>query len=179
MAIHEILHMGHPVLRQVAEKVSPKEILDPSMKDLISNMAETMKEKQGIGLAAPQIGVSKKIVVIKVPLDSERYPDSEESPLFVLFNPAVTILDEEIQGCWEGCLSVPNLKGYVERPQKIQVDFLDQSAQEQRFIAEGFLAIVFQHELDHLDGIIYIDKLKDTRLLAYCDEYDRYFTEDE
>jgi peptide deformylase len=177
MAIHEVLNMGHPILRQIAIEVSKEEILDNSMKEFIEDMIDTMEKKQGIGLAAPQIGISKKIAIIKAPSDSNHYPETDESPLFILFNPTVKVLDEDLQGCWEGCLSVPNLKGYVERPKTIQVNYLDQFAHPQELILEDFLAIVFQHELDHLEGVLYIDRLKDTHLLAYCEEYEEFFAE--
>ena len=179
MAILEVLKMGHPILRQVASEVTVDEIKNEAMTSFISDMIETMEEQQGIGLAAPQIGISKKIAIIQVPIDSDRYPEAEESPLYVLFNPVIKILDEEKIGCWEGCLSVPNLKGYVERPAKIEINYLDQKAQPQSFIAEDFLSIVFQHELDHLDGILYIDKLKSTQLLAFCDEYEQFYAEND
>jgi peptide deformylase len=179
MAILEVLKMGHPVLRQVATEVSLEEISNVEMASFISDMIETMNQQQGIGLAAPQIGVSKKIAIIRVPTDSQRCPESEQSPLFVLFNPTVKVLDQDKIGCWEGCLSVPNLKGYVERPCKIEVNYLDKNAQAQTFIAEDFLSIVFQHELDHLDGVLYIDKLKSTQLLAFNEEYDQFYNDEE
>ena len=178
MAIHEVIRMGHPTLRKVAEQVSLEEIQSEEMSVFIQDMIETMEDYDGIGLAAPQINVSKQIAVIKIHEDSPRYPESNTSPLFVLFNPIVSKLTDEEQGFWEGCLSVPGLRGFVERPSKIQVDYIDQEGKSQSLVLEGFLATVFQHELDHLQGTLYIDRIKDTKLLSYSEEFDEYFDQD-
>ena len=118
MAVHRIIKMGNPILRQVAEDLSIEEIHSEETKSLISDMFETMQEAQGIGLAAPQIGISKKIAIIEVPSENERYPESEQSDQYIIINPKIEYLTEEHQGFWEGCLSVPGLRGFVERPQK-------------------------------------------------------------
>ena len=178
MAIHEIIRMGHPTLRKTAEQVTLEEIKSSEMKQLIQDMVETMEDYSGVGLAAPQINISKQIAIIKLPEESDRYEETEISPLYVLFNPKITILSEQKQGCWEGCLSVPDLRGFVERPEKIKVNYLNELGEKSEIQLEGFLATVFQHELDHLDGILYIDKLKDTKLLSYCAEFDEFFTEE-
>ncbi len=174
MAIREVTRMGNPVLRKEAEDLSPEEITSQETKELLQDMFDTMKEEQGIGIAAPQIGVSKKVALIAVPSDSERYPESEESPVLFIFNPKITVLDEELQGFWEGCLSVPGLRGFVERPRKVQIDFLDMNAQAQSIVVEGFLATVFQHELDHLFGKLYVDRITDMSKLSYNEEYSKY-----
>ena len=113
------------------------------MKFLLEDMWDSLKEAGGIGLAAPQIGISKQLAVIKLSEESERYPDMEDSEAFVIFNPEITILDEAEQGFWEGCLSVPGLRGFVERPRKIRVDFLDENAENRSIEVEDFLATVF------------------------------------
>ena len=133
-------------------------------------MWDSLKEAGGIGLAAPQIGISKQLAVIKLSEESERYPDMEDSEAFVIFNPEITILDEAEQGFWEGCLSVPGLRGFVERPRKIRVDFLDENAETCSIEVEDFLATVFQHELDHLIGKLYVDRMKDIGTLMFEDE---------
>lgn len=172
MAVHQIIKMGNPILREVAQELTKEEILSPEIKILISDMWETMEHAGGIGLAAPQIAIPIQMTVIRVPKDSERYPKAEESDEFVIFNPKITFLTDETQGFWEGCLSVPGLRGFVERPKKIRVDYLDQNAKEQSIELDDFLATVFQHELDHLIGKLYVDRMKDISTLMYEDEMD-------
>ena len=171
MAKHRIIKMGNPILRQVARDLSAEEIHSEEIKSLIADMFETMQEANGIGLAAPQIGISKKIAIIEVPTESDRYPESEASEQFIIINPEIEFLTNELQGFWEGCLSVPGLRGFVERPSKIKVSYLDQDAKEQSIELEGFLATVFQHELDHLFGKIYVDHIKDMTKLCFEDEF--------
>ena len=170
MTAKTILKMGNPILREVAEKFSKEEITSPDMKFLLEDMWDSLKEAGGIGLAAPQIGISKQLAVIKLSEESERYPDMGDSEAFVIFNPEITILDEAEQGFWEGCLSVPGLRGFVERPRKIRVDFLDENAENRSIEVEDFLATVFQHELDHLIGKLYVDRMKDIGTLMFEDE---------
>ena len=174
MAIKEVTRMGNPVLRKEAEDLTKEEILSEDTRDLLQDMLDTMKAESGIGIAAPQIGVSKKVALISVPSDSERYTEAEESPMLFIFNPKITVLDDEVQGFWEGCLSVPGLRGFVERPRKVQIDFLDMNAQEQSIVVEGFLATVFQHELDHLFGKLYVDRITDMSKLTYNEEYSKF-----
>ena len=170
MAVHQIIKMGNPILRQVSRKLTKEEILSPEIEKLISDMWETMEHAGGIGLAAPQIAIPIKMTVIRVPKESQRYPESEESKDYIIFNPKITFLTEETQSFWEGCLSVPGLRGYVERPKKIRVNYLNENALEQTIELEGFLATVFQHELDHLEGKLYIDRMRDISTLMYEDE---------
>ena len=170
MAIHQIIKMGNPILRQVARELTDKEIKSGETQQLIQDMWETMEEAGGIGLAAPQIAIPVQVTVIRVPKDSERYPDSQESDEYIIFNPKITYLTEETQGFWEGCLSVPGLRGFVERPNKIRVEYKDENAKPQSIELDGFLATVFQHELDHLDGKLYVDRMKDIKTLMYEDE---------
>ena len=170
MAIHQIIKMGNPILRTTSKELSVDEIKSPEIKQLISDMWETMEHAGGIGLAAPQIALPIQLTVIRVPRESERYPESEESDEYIIFNPKITYLTEETHGFWEGCLSVPGLRGYVERPKKIKVDYLDENALAKTIELEGFLATVFQHELDHLAGKLYVDRMKDISTLTYEDE---------
>ena len=170
MAIHKIIKMGNPLLREEAIPFSLEEIASNETKELVQSMWDTMEEYGGIGLAAPQIGFSKQLAIIRIDEDNERYPDSDESEEFVIFNPKITPLDETLQGFWEGCLSVPGLRGVVFRPRKVQIDYLDESAKNKSFIAEDFLATVFQHELDHLFGKLFIDRMEDISSLAFEDE---------
>jgi peptide deformylase len=166
--------MGHPVLRQPAEPLSPEQIASDETRRLIVDMIDTLHDYGGIGLAAPQIAEPLRLAIVEIPESGSRYGEIPDMPLSVFINPAITVLNPETGGFWEGCLSVPGLRGYVERPQGIRVDYLDLEAQPQSLELEGFLATVFQHEFDHLDGKLYIDRLGDSRLLAFDEEFARY-----
>lgn len=170
MSVKEILKMGNPLLREVAEDFSVEEIKNSETQLLLEDMWHSLAAAGGIGLAAPQIGISKQLAVIKLTEESDRYPDMEDSEAFIIFNPKITVLDKTEQGFWEGCLSVPGLRGFVERPRKIRVDFLDENAKPRSIEAEDFLATVFQHELDHLVGKLYVDRIKDITTLMFEDE---------
>ena len=168
---HElILKMGNPILREVSKPLLKEEIVSDQSKDLVKKMWEVMEQAGGIGLAAPQIGVLKQLAVIRLDSDSERYENIEDSEEFVIFNPKLEVLDETKQGFWEGCLSVPGLRGYVERPRKLKINYLNEKAEEKEVIVEDFLATVFQHELDHLFGFLYVDRLKSFKYLIFENE---------
>lgn len=184
MALREVIRMGNPILRQVAQAVTREEILSSDFKILIKDMFDTMAEEDGIGIAAPQIGISKKVAIVGVPKDNPRYlevemdeDDEDDFDVVVVVNPKITVLDDSTMGFWEGCLSVPGLRGYVERPSKIRVDFMDLDGEEQTLEVEGFGAIVFQHELDHLDGVLYVDRVKDNKL-SFNDEYMQFHADE-
>ena len=166
-----ILKMGNPILREVSKPFSKEEILSEPSKELVKKMWEIMEEAGGIGLAAPQIGVLKQLAVIKLDSNSERYENIEDSEEFVIFNPELEILDETKQGFWEGCLSVPGLRGFVERPSKIAINFTDENLEAKILNLDGFLATVFQHEIDHLFGKLYIDRISNKELIMYEDEF--------
>ncbi len=159
-------------MRQVAFDFKREEILSDDTKVLLGNMWDTLELAGGIGLAAPQIGVSKQLAIIELSSESERYPEAEASEPFIIFNPKISIIDNDLQGFWEGCLSVPGLRGYVERPRKIKIDYLDEFAEQQSIVLEEFLATVFQHELDHLIGMLYVDRMEDAGTLMFEDEMD-------
>jgi peptide deformylase len=175
MAILKVARMGNPVLRLKARALSPEEIGSPEFRRLIEDMKETMTEYGGIGLAAPQVHQSVQVALVGFSGENPRYPEQGEFPLTVLINPVVSVLEDEAQGFWEGCLSVPDLRGLVYRPRKIQVDYLDLEGQPRTTVAEDFLATVFQHELDHLAGVLYVDRIKDTTKLSFIEEYQRYW----
>lgn len=174
MAIRKVVRMGHPVLRRPAEPLAREDIASETTRRLIADMIDTMHDYGGIGLAAPQVGEPVRLAIIEIPEGGSRYGDIPGMPLTVFVNPLITVRDPATKGFWEGCLSVPGLRGFVERPQKIRVDYLDLEGREQSLELDGFLATVFQHELDHLDGKLYIDRLADTRLLAFEEEFTRY-----
>ncbi|PIP90176.1 MAG: peptide deformylase [Bdellovibrionales bacterium CG12_big_fil_rev_8_21_14_0_65_38_15] len=174
MAIKQVIRMGHPVLRQIAKELTKEEILSEEIKSLIVDMQDTMEAEGGIGIAAPQIAVSLQTAIIELPENSERYGTLDSSAKYIIFNPKITPLTSELQGFWEGCLSVPGLRGFVEREKKVRIEYLDENAVEQVIEPEGFLATVFQHELDHLFGKLYIDRIKDTTLISYNEEFEQF-----
>lgn len=164
MALREILKMGHPLLQQVAEPVS--EFNSPALETLIRDMFETMAMFDGAGLAAPQIGVGLRLLIFAVE-DNPRYPDVESVPRTVLINPQIAVLDETLEQGWEGCLSLPGLGGLVPRYQVIRYRGYDQAGELIEREAHGFHARVVQHEVDHLDGIIYPQRIHDLRNFGF------------
>ena len=166
MPIRTVLRMGHPVLRQVAapvDRFGTRELLE-----LVEDMQDTMRALNGAGLAAPQIGVSLRVVVFEVSRNP-RYPQAEAVPRTVLVNPELTPLGEETEEGWEGCLSVPGLRGLVPRYQRLRYRGYDPHGLPIDRTVEGFHARVVQHEVDHLDGILYPMRIKDLRNLGYED----------
>ncbi|HSG90993.1 MAG TPA: peptide deformylase [Pseudomonadales bacterium] len=179
MAVKDILRMGHPLLRERAVDVTEAQRTGPELAALVADMVDTLDATgRGIGLAAPQIGVSLRVAIIQVPGGASRYGELETVPLTVYVNPVIEVLDPTLQSFWEGCLSVPGLRGYVPRPRAIRVSWTDLDGSEQAAEYEGFLATIFQHEFDHLDGVLYVDRLADTRRLVFEDEFDRWLTGD-
>jgi len=169
MSIRKVAVLGHPVLRQVAKKVPVEKIASPELQTLIRDMIETMVEYDGRGLAAPQVHESIQVVVMLWDFEKQDKPG-----LLCLINPEVKPLTEETSSFWEGCLSVPGMRGKVARPKKVQVDALDQKGEKLSFVAEGFAATVVQHECDHLLGKIYVDRITDFSQFAYNREYQTY-----
>ena len=159
--------MGDPQLRQVAKPVAAFDTT--ALHELIEDMFETMDAADGAGLAATQIGVMQRVMIFGVE-STPRYPDVEAVPMTVLINPEFSVLGDEIAGFWEGCLSVPGMRGYVERPARINYRGFDQYGKQIECEAEGFHAIVFQHEYDHLDGILYPDRIVEHEKFGFNDE---------
>lgn len=167
MAVRKVIKMGHPLLLQQAEMV--KEFNTPELDELIVDMKDTMDDLDGAGLAAPQIAVSHRIMIFGVAANP-RYPDVEHVPETVLINPEITILDSEKESGWEGCLSVPHMRGLVPRYKSIIYKGYDQYGELIEREASGFHARVVQHELDHLDGILYPQRIEDMRNFGFEDE---------
>jgi peptide deformylase len=174
MAIRRILRMGHPVLREVARPLELDEIGSDQLQDLIADMADTLHDYGGIGLAAPQIGEPIRLAIIEIDDGPTRYGELESMPLTVFINPSIEILDPAARGYWEGCLSVPGLRGFVERPQHVKICYTSDQGEAKELELQGFSATVFQHEFDHLDGTLFIDRITDTRLLAFEREFERF-----
>ncbi|MCG6887759.1 MAG: peptide deformylase [Proteobacteria bacterium] len=164
MAVKETLKMGHPLLQQVAQPVT--DFNTPALDALIQDMLDTMQALNGAGLAAPQIGVSQRVVIFGVDANP-RYPDIEVVPQTVLINPQLTMLDDEMEEGWEGCLSVPGMRGLVPRYTRIHYTGRDQQGDSIERDASDFHARVVQHEVDHLDGILYPQRIRDLRNFGY------------
>jgi len=166
MAVRSVLKMGDPLLLQRAAEVERFDA--PELHALIQDMHDTMEAMDGAGIAAPQIGVSLRVVIFGVG-KNPRYPDAEQVPYTVLINPKVTPLGNEMEDGWEGCLSVPGLRGIVPRHARVHYTGVDQYGQAIDRIASGFHARVVQHECDHLDGILYPMRIRDLRSFGYTD----------
>jgi peptide deformylase len=167
MAIRDVLRMGHPVLREKAKPV--EQFGTPELRALLADMKETMAAKNGAGLAAPQIGVSQRVVIFGVD-HNPRYPDAEPVPFTVLVNPKLVMLTREVDEDWEGCLSVPGMRGIVPRYTKLRYTGFDIEGNPIERVAEGFHARVVQHECDHLDGILYPQRMTDMSRFGFNEE---------
>jgi len=174
MAILKVARLGHPVLRQRAEPVPVGEIRSKDTQRLIDDMIETMHEYNGAGLAAPQVHVLKQICVIEVD-GNPRYPDAPGIPLTVLINPRVTPLTEEMEEGWEGCLSVPDMRGMVPRYTTVRLEGHDRDGERIEVVAKEFFARVIQHETDHLHGTVYLDRMRDFSTLTHLAEWNKYW----
>jgi len=167
MAVRQVLRMGHPTLLKVAQPVT--EFNTASLDRLVADMFDTMAEQDGVGLAAPQIGESLRIVTFGFDCN-ERYPDAEPIPMTVLINPEIEFLDAEMQAGWEGCLSVPGLRGVVPRYTRILYSGVDQVGNRIERTVKDFHARVVQHEVDHLDGVLYPQRIEDMNQFGFIEE---------
>lgn len=165
--------MGNPVLREKAREINKEEIKTESFARLLNDLHDSMKHYGGIGIAAPQIGIPMQVALIEL-VGFNRYGEKVDLPLTTFINPKIEYLTSDEQGFWEGCLSVPGLRGYVERPKKVRVTYINEKGENKEIVAEGFLATVLQHELDHLIGVLYVDRIKDPKLLSYQEEFDTF-----
>lgn len=169
MSILKVSCLGHPVLRQKAKRLTSRQLAQPATQSLIDDMIETMIEYHGVGIAAPQVHESLAIAVL------ESSGPRGSIPLHVLVNPEMTVLEKETIDDWEGCLSIPDLRGLVPRARKLRVKALNRKGKPLDFIAEGFFARVVQHELDHLAGHVYLDRMPDLQTLTHLEEFQRFW----
>ncbi len=175
MSLLKIARMGHPGIRQGTEPVSSEELHSQAIQRLIDDMVETMRDADGVGVAAPQVHVSKQIIAIEVSPENPRYPNHPAVPLMVLLNPMIIDHAETMEEGWEGCLSVPDLRGLVPRWTRVTVSGLDREGQVVALDAEGFFARVIQHEVDHLNGKVFLDRLPDLQTLTHLREYEQFW----
>ena len=177
MSILKVARIAHPVLRSPAKPVRKEAFRDRLFQKLIDDMRETMHEYEGVGLAAPQVHEGLRLAVIEVPGSDERA--RAEVPFMVLVNPEVTPLGDERENGWEGCLSVPDLRGVVQRWKRVKLEALDRDGKRYSLEAQDFFARVVQHECDHLDGNVYLDRMADMRSLTFIQEFEDHIHRDE
>jgi peptide deformylase len=173
MAVREILIVGNPLLRERAREVSLEELGSPEVQQIIDDLIDTMRHANGAGIAAPQIGVPLRITTIEVN-ENPRYPYKPKIPLTIVVNPVIEFLDDETVEINEGCLSVPNMRGTVSRYVNIRVRWLDRDGNEHDEIKRGLTAGTFQHECDHLDGKLFLDRVTNPTTFTTWDQFERF-----
>ena len=173
MTVLPIVEIGNPVLRESTRELSPEELASARIQALIDDMIETMRAAAGAGIAAPQVGEPLRIAVAEVDRNP-RYPYKPPVPLTVIVNPVIEPLDDEVEQINEGCLSVPNLRGEVPRHMAIRVRYLDREGGEHVEERRGLTAGTFQHELDHLDGALFVDRVTDPATLSTWQQFERF-----
>jgi peptide deformylase len=177
MAVRKIVTVGHPVLRRRAPEVTEPELRSPAVQQLIDDLIETMRSAGGAGLAANQIDELTRIAVVEVGPNHPRYPYKPPIPLTVMVNPVIQPLDPETVEINEGCLSVPGLRGTVDRYLAVRVRYLDRDGIEHDEVRRGLTAGTFQHEVDHLNGVMFLDRVRDPKTFTTWEQFDRYHRE--
>jgi peptide deformylase len=173
----EIVEIGHPVQRERAREVTREELRSDELQRLIDDMIETMRAASGAGLAANQVGETVRVAVVEVRPGNPRYPYKPPIPLTVIVNPVIEPLDDETEQINEGCLSVPDLRGEVPRHVSIRLRYLAREGAEHEEVRRGLTAGTFQHELDHLDGILFVDRVSDPTTLTTWAQFERFHRE--
>ena len=175
MSILKVARMGHPVLRSTTRSLEKSEIKSAVIQRLIDDMFDTMAEYHGVGLAAPQVHEGVRLFVAALDAGED---DEEESEPIAVINPEITIVGSDVIEDWEGCLSVPDIRGRVPRAREIKVRAFDRTGSRIELSAHDFPARVIQHEADHLDGVLFFDRMKSLGTLTFLDEYSRYWRKD-
>ena len=176
MSILKIAQIGHPVLREVAAPISVEDITSEPVQNLINDMTDTMREYGGVGLAAPQVHNSVRMVLVEVS-GNTRYTEAPDIPLVALINPVLTPMSEDMEDGWESCLSVDGFRGRVPRYTKLHCDALDREGKSITLDVDGFFARVLQHECDHLEGYLYVDRMRDMSTFTTMDNFMRHWYE--
>jgi peptide deformylase len=177
MSLLKVARMGHPVLRTRAREIERAELKQASMQKLIDDMIDTMHEYHGVGLAAPQIHESVRIFIAAIAPENEDPLAPDEEPM-VFINPVITPVGPEIVEDWEGCLSIPDIRGRVPRARAIRVTAMDRTGGKIDIASHDFPARVIQHETDHLDGVLFFDRMRSFQTLSYLEEYARYWAKE-
>ena len=180
MSILKVARMGHPVLRAKARPLEKSEIRTAPMQKLIDDMLDTMREYHGVGLAAPQVheGLRLFVAVLDSGDDDDDAAEREPPAPIAIINPEITVVDPAVVEDWEGCLSIPDIRGRVPRAREIKVRALDRQGGRIELRAHGFPARVIMHETDHLDGVLFFDRMKSFESLTFLDEYSRFHRQD-
>jgi len=174
VSVLAITTVGDPVLRERAHEVSDDELASDAVQSFIDDLIETKRAANGAGLAANQVGDLRRIAVVEVEGDNPRYPYKPPFPLTVLVNPELEPVGDESFEVNEGCLSVPDLRGTLRRHAQVRVRFLDRGGQPQELVVGGLTAGTFQHEVDHLDGVLFLDRVEDPATFATWEQFDRH-----
>ncbi len=178
MAILKVSRMGHPVLRAKARAIDRSDIKTAAVQRLIDDMIETMVEYHGVGLAAPQVHEGVGLFVAALDAREREAGESEDAEPIALINPEITPIGPDVVEDWEGCLSIPDIRGRVSRPREIKVRAFDRRGDRIEIHAHDFPARVIQHETDHLDGILFFDRMTSFESLTFLEEYSRYWVKD-
>jgi len=178
MAILKIAKLGNPVLRQLAEPINLNDLADKAMQSFIDDMIETMHHEGGVGLAAPQVNRSIQMVVLEY-AENERYPDEVSIPLTVLVNPVLSDYSQETKEGWESCLSLADFRGLVPRSTTVTLNAYDRQGKKIQKTVSDFEAVVLQHEIDHLKGFVFLDRMKDLTKLSYEKEFEEFWLKKE
>ena len=176
MAVLKVAKLGNPILREISKQVDLKELADQQgeLQGFIDDMIDTMREEDGVGLAAPQVNRSQQIVVLEYE-NNERYPDESSIPVTVLVNPVLSDYGEEKALGWESCLSLIDFRGLVPRSTSVTLKAYDRDGDRIEKRATGFEAVVLQHEIDHLNGKVFLDRMEDLTKLAYQEEFEEFW----
>jgi peptide deformylase len=177
MSLLKVARMGHPVLRARAREIERAELKQTAMQQLIDDMIDTMHEYHGVGLAAPQVHESLRIFVAAIAPQTDEPLSPEEEPM-VFINPVISIVGNDVVEDWEGCLSIPDIRGRVPRSRAIRVSAMDRNGGKMDITSHDFPARVIQHETDHLDGVLFFDRMRTFESLAFLEEYARYWSKD-
>ena len=176
MAILKVARLGHPAIRAPSVAVPKETIMSAGIQRLIDDMIETMREYDGVGIAAPQVHVSKQLAVIEV-TENRRYPGEGPIPLTILINPRILSASKKHLEDWEGCLSVNEFRGKVPRAESLEVEAYNRKGEKGRIQAQGVFARIIQHECDHLAGKVFLDRMPNLSTLTHLQEFIRYWQE--
>ena len=174
MSILKVARMGHPVLRERAREIDKSDLRTPLLQKLIDDMLDTMHEYNGVGLAAPQVHEGLRLFVASL----DTGDDGERSEPYAIINPEITVVGSDVVEDWEGCLSIPDVRGKVPRAREVKVRALDRHGERIQLTAHDFPARVIQHETDHLDGVLFFDRMRTFESLTFLDEYSRYWAKE-
>ncbi|WP_299212773.1 peptide deformylase [uncultured Dokdonia sp.] len=173
MAVLDVLKMGNPLLRKTSIAVG-NELHTLDFQKAIDAMIDTMRFTNGVGIAAPQVGILKRVFLMEN-FENPRYPEKNSFPLYIAINPEIEVLDDTLVDSWEGCLSIPAIRGKLKRCKSVVLKAIDRDGNPFQETLEGFASIVAQHELDHLNGILLIDRMDSMETLTFQEEYEKYW----